>query len=139
MKLCVCFLALCLLPLVAGCSRHTGRVDVSGTVSIDGKPLALGSISFQPSDSARTGGGAPIVDGGFALSQANGLKPGDYLVTVTAFRDTGRKVPDPQRGEVADMQPIRFREAMPLPATVSLQGSNRYEFHLSTAPDNAAR
>jgi hypothetical protein len=119
---------------VPGCSGSSGRLAVSGKVTLDGKPLDSGMISFRPAagTSANSSGGQ-ITDGSYVLPAQKGLKPGKYLVTVQAFRKTGKMVDDPQMGRIPDMEPVKFKEAGSLKATVEERGSNTFDFHLTTA------
>ena len=73
------------LALVAGCSDSLGgRMGVTGRVNLKGEPLNDGSIYFVPLDGQDTQSGAPIVNGQYQVPQKNGLKPGKYLVRLTA-------------------------------------------------------
>src|SRR5262249_19581338 len=71
---------------LGGCgdSDELPREPVSGTVTLDGKPLASGLITFQPGggDVATQGGGA-IESGKYAIPRDQGLVPGNYRVSVT--------------------------------------------------------
>jgi hypothetical protein len=70
---------------LAGCSDpYGGRKEVSGTVKLQGQPVKDGSIIFLPLDSKETQGGAQIIQGEYKMTQQNGLKPGKYLVRLTA-------------------------------------------------------
>ena len=121
-----------LVPL--GCSGTDGRVSVSGKVTLDGDPLDSGLISFRPAagTSANSSGGQ-ITAGSYELPASKGLKPGKYVVTVQAFRKTGKMVEDPQMGMVAERERVKFKEAGPLEATVEHGGGNTFDFHLTTA------
>ena len=76
--------------LMAGCSGSRDelpREPVSGTVLMDGKPLAEGAIQFTPA--AGSGGPAisytaPIENGEFSIPRADGLVPGKYKVSISA-------------------------------------------------------
>jgi len=74
------------LVLFAGCSNnYDGRVDVSGTVKIKGQPIKDGAIvMFEPLENQDTAGNATVDKGAFVIPRATGLKPGKYLVRVTA-------------------------------------------------------
>ncbi len=80
-----------LIPLVAlaglfvGCSDpHGGRVEVSGTVKLKGKPISDGTISFEPLDGQPTRATAMLTGGGFTIPKPFGLVPGRYMVRVSA-------------------------------------------------------
>lgn len=81
--------------LASGCSGSNGRQEVSGRVTIDGTPATMGSITFQPVDTANSqGSGATLRNGDFQLAAAKGLLPGKYKVVVQAFNETGRMIND---------------------------------------------
>lgn len=81
--------ALMLLLLIsfcplAGCSSEL--VAVSGSVTLNGEPLPRGTVVFQQRGSA-TGYGEIRSDGSYEVKTGDqeGLKPGTYRVTVTAY------------------------------------------------------
>lgn len=78
----------------AGCSDgKPTRVPVSGTVLIDGKPLAMGSIQFVP-DGARASGGGIDNQGHFVLtcySPGDGAVVGKHKVRITAAQSISEK------------------------------------------------
>jgi len=83
-----------LAPLVAsligaalsgGCGDDSpGRHAVSGSVKVDGAPLAIGNISFQPVEGQSTSGGAIISDGRYLVPRGGGLVEGKYRVSINA-------------------------------------------------------
>jgi hypothetical protein len=74
-----------LLSVLAGCSDPAGgRVVISGHVTLEGKALDKGSILFVPLDGQDTQSGAAITDGDYVMPRDHGLKPGKYLVRITA-------------------------------------------------------
>jgi hypothetical protein len=122
----------CFIASAWGCSGGDGRLAVSGTVTVDGKPLEAGAISFapEPGSDANTAGGV-VKQGKFDLPSSAGLKPGKYRVNVTAMRKTGRVVQDPMAGAIPEQVPIEFNETGSLSAVV--QADNRpLEITLST-------
>src|SRR5688572_26802128 len=73
--------------LAAGCSDpDDGRRAVSGTIKLKGRPLAGGAvILFEPLESQDTAANATLTDeGAYEVPKPYGLKPGRYLVRVTA-------------------------------------------------------
>ena len=116
--------------VAAGCGGD-GRLGVSGMVTVDGKPLDNGVISFQPKAGTLThSAGTGIQAGEYRIAADKGLKPGEYQVRIQAFRKTGRMVEDPQFGQVEETVPVDFQEARSLLATVSASGDNRFDFDL---------
>jgi hypothetical protein len=78
-------LSLILTAALAGCSdRYGGRLAVRGEVKLAGQPLKEGSITFVPLDGQGTQSGGPVVAGAYSVPRASGLKPGKYLVQLTA-------------------------------------------------------
>lgn len=126
---------------IVGCSD--GLATVSGTVTLDGRPIAVGEhvngvVTFLRED----GSGAPASaaldrSGRYTLATGSrmGVEPGSYRVTVavteTIFPDdpnampipkllTPRKYGDPQNSELrAEVKP----------------GNNTFDFALSSRPD----
>jgi hypothetical protein len=69
----------------AGCSDpYGGRMEVTGSVTLEGQPLKDGLIMFSPLDQQDTPSGASIVNGKYDIPRQNGLKPGKYLVRLTS-------------------------------------------------------
>ncbi len=73
----------------AGCSGDDlPRQPVSGFVTLDGKPLSSGAISFYPDTledrKFPVVAGAMIKDGNFSVPRALGLVPGRYEVAINA-------------------------------------------------------
>jgi hypothetical protein len=95
-----------LIPLV-GCRGGSRRVSVSGTVTLAGKPVNEGLVSFSPDASkgntARVSCTAPIKDGRYELKSTGVLKSetssgaplGWYKVTVnTIMGKLKSEIPD---------------------------------------------
>ena len=81
---------------LAGCG-NSDLVSVEGLVTLDGEPLADAVVVFiapdRPCATARTN-----MDGEFNMEtgSAEGIKPGEYSVSVTAFqksKKTGKPIP----------------------------------------------
>lgn len=80
------FLAATCLLMATGCGARDARNRhaVSGTVLLDSKPVAFGSIEFNPLDPLGVQSGAGITDGQFEFPAAKGLPPGEYLIRISA-------------------------------------------------------
>ncbi|MCS7303630.1 MAG: hypothetical protein NZ602_00780 [Thermoguttaceae bacterium] len=116
-----------------GCGSSSGRQAVTGTVSLDGKPLASGSINFQPAPGLKApSAGAPIENGRFSIPADQGLLPGEYQVTIIGMQETGRMIDDEQKGKVPELAPIRFREAGNLKAKVEPGKKAHFDFQLTS-------
>ncbi len=79
----------CGLLLFAGCAeKDDGRYDLSGVVTIDGKPIPVGEISFEPDGKSGNKGPAsfvPIKDGKYTVKGESGVIGGKYTVTIIGF------------------------------------------------------
>src|SRR5437588_12847136 len=81
----VCSIGALGAAFLAGCSDLSGgKMEVSGTVTLQGQPVKEGSILFIPLDKQETQGGAQILNGEYKMPAEKGLKPGKYLVRLTA-------------------------------------------------------
>lgn len=101
----------CLLG-IGGCGADDplGRRAVSGSVTLDGAPLAEGSISFQPTQESTTSSGAMIEQGKYAISRDKGLPKGKYRVVINAVKPgTGMHLPEGKApGEEVGTPPVEL-------------------------------
>lgn len=76
-----------------GCSDEgAGRLAVKGTVTFQNTPLDKGNIQFEKVDKENPHrGGATIEAGRFAIPRNQGLKPGTYLVRISAADATQKE------------------------------------------------
>ena len=127
----VMVIAVCLvcMPLLSGCGRSLGA-GVSGTVTVDGKPLPKGTVVFHP-----VAGGATVyaeigTGGAYRLQTGanKSLAPGDYIVTVAAFSRPLEPGMSQEQIEAARLSPIKYgsKETSGLKFTV-VPGSNRID------------
>jgi hypothetical protein len=82
------------LLLLAGCGGEQ-PAEVTGTVKMDGKPLAEGEIIFEAADASKTPAAATIKNGEYTVL----VLPGQKKVKVTASRPPKRR--DPLLGDAA--------------------------------------
>ena len=138
-------LALLLAGLVfAGCGpgNPLGRQPVSGTVTLDGQPLALGAIRFDPMSggagaAATTVVGGEIRDGRYDLPADVGVPPGKYSVSITS---TGAAPPlapgaDPMAAPPPaspELVPERYNRRTELSVDVTDAGPNEFPFALES-------
>src|SRR5262245_1972059 len=87
-----------------------GRRAVSGTVMLDGSPLADGTISCQPTASGTTSSGARISQGKYAIPRDKGLPKGKYRVVINAIKPgTGMTLPQGKMpGEEVGTPPVEL-------------------------------
>jgi hypothetical protein len=137
LAVCIC-LALC--PASGGCGGADDdlpRQTLSGTVSLDGRPLEVGIIQFQPASAQEPlPAGAQIKDGAFKVPREEGPTPGNYRVFITS---SGGKEPTPARtgeesrpGVVPDLIPVRYNTESTLTAKVEADKPNAFEFVLKS-------
>jgi len=87
----IVLLVLTLVP-VAGCGNGSNLVPISGTVSVDGKPVSNGKIVFHPVNGERSGSGPIRKDGSYVVSyleMGDGLPPGQYKVSIVSDKNNG--------------------------------------------------
>src|SRR5882672_6522646 len=83
------FLWLAVALLVAastGCGNELGA-EVSGVVTLDGKPVGPGMITFVPEGNTNPSDGAIQLDGTYSLrtSRTVGLRPGQYKTSISVL------------------------------------------------------
>ena len=117
-----------------GCEADKfNRQAVSGTVSMDGKPIPYGNIEFVPAENQPTTVTLEIKDGKFGVVAAGGLAPGKYVVRVQ-----GMDGPPPPPGDVpgvsAGPQPksiVPDKYGAQSTETVGVQAGQKNEFTLA--------
>jgi hypothetical protein len=89
--------------VLSGCS--SSEPSVWGTVRVDGKPLADGSIFFVPvdgkgeiADDHGPGAGTTIKEGTYRIERGKGLMAGRYRVEIQGTRTTPQRELDPLFG-----------------------------------------
>jgi hypothetical protein len=90
-------LMLLLLLLIAGCDGgRAGQGAIHGKVTLNGKPLAKGSILFTPIEGTHGAvAGGEIENGRYEFSGATGPAIGWNRVEIRAARKTGKMIPKP--------------------------------------------
>ncbi|TWT32773.1 hypothetical protein [Blastopirellula retiformator] len=101
------------------------RVDVTGQVLIDGKPLDKGLIHFK-TVSAGSIDSLDIVDGKFAGK----VEPGSRRVEIAAFRPAAGGTPGMDAGEV-NYIPAKYNSSSKLTADVTEAGPNDFKFDVT--------
>lgn len=69
----------------SGCGGNPlGRMNVSGEVTLDSKPLPQGLIQFEPTErgEGKVGSGTSIKDGKYSIPSLKGLPPGEYRIRI---------------------------------------------------------
>jgi hypothetical protein len=119
--------------LLAGCGKDAApeTLDVSGTVTLDGTPVARGQIIFSdPSRQTRSSSGE-VVDGKFTFTAS----PGSKRVEITAMREVPGKMDTSNPGEERPLMeqyiPGKYNSDSTLTADVAA-GSTTFEFKLES-------
>jgi hypothetical protein len=120
---------------LAGCGSSNPRIAIRGTVTYKGEPLDQGVIAFSPKDASKgTVEGAVITNGKYAIAAANGLFPGEYIVSIRAPEAPANKPPPneapgaPRRTE--ERLPERYNKASTLRIEVTVTGKREFDFPL---------
>lgn len=124
--------------LAAGCGAELAppRRPVSGSVTLDGKPLSDAAITFLPVDGGPAAT-AELSEGAYAIGQSQGPSPGRYSVEIVAIRPTGKRVPHPDlrsetTDEVRNILPARYNARTKLEVDVKPDDANTFNFRLSS-------
>jgi hypothetical protein len=139
------------LALVTGISGGCGpsgppRVEISGKVTWDGKPLETGTISFIPEEGlVGPMAGAQIVRGEYQIRADQGPTVGDHRVEIQAWKTSGQKevagvggaTTGPSAGGVVETIkmyiPEQYNTKSTLRATIE-PDANRLDFDLKATP-----
>jgi len=122
---------------VAGCGGPDGppREPVSGVVTLDGKPLEKGLITFTPEGGGDLVVSGLVVDGAFHLPREEGPGLGPHRVDVSSRKATGKTLKDrndPENPveERVEVVPPRYNLRSELRADVVQGGDNRFTYDL---------
>ena len=127
---------------IAGCGApDDGRLAVTGTVKFKGQPIKDGALVEFGSD--EPGGSAATVltaAGAFGVPKQNGLKPGKYLVRVSA--GDGKTAVNPVDPEAPpgpgggtniiskELVPAAWNRNSKQQVTVTKDGPNKFDFDI---------
>lgn len=120
-------LAMILLCSASGCAKPGPKLfPVSGNVTLDGRPLAEGTVYFKTIATGEIDS-LPVKDGKFAGQAVEGAR----RVEVVAFRLI--PVPGEMGGEVQEsLIARRFNQDSKLTAEVTAAGPNTFEFAVTS-------
>lgn len=112
--------------LLSGCGGGL-QSSVTGTVTLDGKPVNRGNVTFIPVKDGVTAYGTIGSDGSYSINTGSntGVVPGDYIVLVVVNGDippaVAGKAPEPPK----PLSPPKYaiKETSDLKATIK-SGSN---------------
>ena len=124
-------IALLAALLLTGCSDPTVGT-VSGTVTVDGSPVKLGSIAFFPVDGRSSTSGAEIVDGQYTATVAPGTARVEIHVPKVIGQRKAYDTPDsPMMEIVGESLPAKYNDATELTLDVT-PGEIRQDYELTT-------
>jgi len=118
------------LALLLGCSNSipSNVADVSGTVTVDGKPAPGAMVSFSPAGEGRTSFGLTDDTGHYHLVYTNdipGALVGDHEVAIN-------NTPPPGKPRPAVLIPAKFTQTGKLTANVVAGEDNEINFELTS-------
>jgi hypothetical protein len=118
-----------------GCNGGENYQPMTGSVTVDNKPLEKGVITFYPNGPGTTVGGE-VVAGKFELAQEQGATPGKYRVEIVAYRATAKMEFDVDLNAKVPVEvkvlPARYNVKSELEAEVVDGGNNEFEFKLDS-------
>jgi hypothetical protein len=126
----LCIVAIYLL-LAVGCGKKLDA-SLSGVVTLDGKPLHTGLVTFTPVKSGAAAYADIGADGRYSARTGNnaGLACGDYVVTVVALTRPPRGRDD-LPGDL--LTPTRYSNPRQSDLHFTIgPGANRIDIHLHT-------
>ena len=122
--------------LLCGCGSNEWA-SVAGTVALDGEPLERGTVVFLSAERA-TGIGTIGTDGEYTVTTGarEGMAPGTYRVTITAFDAPTSTAPgEPSTPPL--ITPVKYNNAETSGLTAQISaGSNRCDFDMTSDPSS---
>lgn len=127
---CGCLLAVA--ALVTGCSKGPPMGEVTGTITVDGKPAKIGSITFIPIDGKAVTTGAAIKEGEYTAE----VPVGKVKVEIRVSKVTGEKklydTPNsPVQAITNEALPPKFNDRTEIELDVKA-GTNKKDYDLTT-------
>ncbi len=121
------------LTMCSGCGGHAKGLpelgQVTGTVTLDGQPLAGARVRFEPQVAAAMSNGLTDASGEYELwytSDVKGAAVGSHLVRIETPPN-----PDPASGAMPVMLPAKYNTDSTLTADVKA-GKNALNFELTS-------
>jgi hypothetical protein len=127
----------CLLAVVmlaTGCSHGPSMGEVTGTITVDGTPAKIGSISFFPMDGKSSTAGAAVKEGKYTAK----VPVGKVKVEIRVSKIVGEKklydTPDsPVQPIMQEVLPPKYNDRTELELDVQ-PGKNEKNYDLKTKP-----
>jgi hypothetical protein len=118
--------------LLVGCGRGPQLAPVSGTIKLDGKPLALAEVAFQPESHSRASHGIADANGHYVLRYNRdemGALVGLHMVQIRSATEV--TLPNGKFEIRPQLVPPRYNSETELHREVK-PGQNEFDFELST-------
>lgn len=117
------WLCVALVTTVNGCGKSTGRLAVSGEVTLDGQAIESGSILFQPKGEGPKVG-ARIKEGKYRFDTSDGPLSGEYKVEIYADSKDPFPMDDPEAfAEQMEKDPEALKPTNEVPAHYNSQST----------------
>lgn len=125
--------------LAAGCGGSSAETPVSGTVTLDGDPLAGAAVVFRPTGGTPGNGGTGVTgpDGKYTLvgpQGQKGLPNGSYKVTVSRpLRKDGTPPPPglpPIESDAVETVPAKYSDPAKTELAVTVDAAKPYDLAL---------
>jgi len=115
---------------LAGCRGETGpgKHVVSGTVTLDGKPLSNGYVTVYPEAANLPANAGKLQDGRYTFR----VVAGRHRVVIQAVSDKPIVTSPIDPPVYESIVPARYNEATTLTADVTPAGPNRFDFELTS-------
>jgi hypothetical protein len=130
-------LTLVLVCFATGCGSN--RAPVAGSVTLDGRPVDGGIITFVPEEFTGADGNRAMVtteikNGRYALDSRHGPAPGKYRVDFSWKKKTGRQIPsnDPPATVEEEIQLIPKDYNVPSRIAEIKPGENKFDFPITS-------
>lgn len=121
-----------------GSGDELPRVAVSGSVTLDDKPLPNGYVQFQPTGPDGVAAGGTITDGKYTIAREQGPVAGDYkvLISSAAPSEAASDEPPPPPGAPTpppkEPIPAKYNAKTELTAKVEAGKANTFDFPMSS-------
>ena len=118
-----------------GCGGPAKRA-ISGSVTLEGKPLDEAVIMFVPLDIQAGKTGAPIKQGRYEVPRDVGLLPGRYRVEIADDPpiDHAHRTPTSKPLPARRSLPVEYSVASHLAIDVASSGPSKFDFPLTSKP-----
>lgn len=116
--------------VAGGCRRDAGPVKevVSGTVTLDGKPLSKGDVIFSPEAANLPADAGKLQDGRYSFRAVAGR----HRVVIRAVSDKPMVTSPVDPPVFESIVPARYNDATTLTADVTPAGPNQFDFKLTS-------